>query len=149
MHKSFKILLGGIGLLAGSLLVVQTGGAAGEVKPTADNCANAHAALMSSHPSVHGGFAHPDYGDAIKRLIAAHPHWQIVDEAPPIVSQKISLKIWDAKFHEGATVYVAHCGHGATCNELARAVLKNYPEVGSPTVYCGQVPHVLDNPRPM
>jgi hypothetical protein len=30
---------------------------------------------------------------------------------------------------------------------LAEAVLKRYPESGSPSVWCGEVPHILDNPQ--
>ena len=47
---------------------------------------------------------------------------------------------------EGGTAYVAHCGHGATCNELAREVLKAYPELGNPVVYCTNEPPQSDNP---
>lgn len=143
-----KLLAVGVFGLA-SATVVGTTDAAGGVTATKDDCAEAHAILMASHPSVHGGFAHPDYGEAIKRVVDWHKHWTVIPEPERIVSQKFALKIWDTKFHEGGTAYVAHCGHGATCNELARVVLKAYPEIPSPVVFCGEVPHILDNPRPM
>lgn len=127
---------------------IDDAGAAGNVSATADNCARAHAVLMVSHPRVHGAFPHPDYGEAIKRVVDWNKHWTVLPEMEPMVSQKLALKMWDFRNGEG-TAYVAHCGHGATCNEVARTVLKAYPELGSPMVTCGEIPSFLDNPRPM
>ncbi len=121
--------------------------AAGDVKHTKDDCVTAWATLMVSHPSVHGGFPHQEYKEAILNVIKWNPHWT-VGEYEPGVSQKFELTTMDTHFQEGGTAYVAHCGHGSTCNEVARTILKTYPELGSPHVDCViEPPHVLENPQ--
>ncbi len=130
-----------------SLSVSERGDAANAVQTTKDDCRSAWAILMSSHPSVHAGFPHVEYKEAILSVVRNHPHWTVA-EYEANYSQKFSLQTFDTRFHEGGTSYVAHCGHGATCNELARAVLKQYPELGSPAVYCTvEPPHILENPQ--
>jgi hypothetical protein len=119
--------------------------AAGQVTPTKDDCTTAWAILISHHPSVHGGFPHPDFLEAVQNVTKWHAHWNSGGYEPG-VSQKFSLCNADLKFVEGGGAVVAHCGHGATCNELAREVLKAYPELGSPGVYCTiDPPVVLEN----
>jgi hypothetical protein len=123
-------------------------GAAGSVTTTADNCASAWAILLTSHPSIHGSFPHTDYKDAITGVVNNNRYWT-VGEYERIIAQKFTLETYDTKFHEGGTAYVAHCGSGATCNALASEVLKAYPDLGSPVVYCHyEAPHILDNPSP-
>lgn len=120
--------------------------AAGSVTATKDDCASAWAILMASHPDVHGGFPHVEHKEAILGVVRNRRHWT-PDGYERLVSQKFDLQTFDTRFHEGGTAYVAHCGHGATCNELSREVLKAYPELGSPVVYCTiEPPHILENP---
>jgi hypothetical protein len=122
--------------------------AAGNVTPTKDECTTAWAILMPTHPTVHGGYQHPDFKEAIMSVVNWRKHWT-VGPYEPVVSQKFELLSCNLKFSEGGTAYVAHCGHGATCNELAREVLKAYPEVGNPVVYCvNEPPVVLDSCSP-
>ena len=121
-------------------------GSAGSVTTTKDDCASAWAIIMASHPSVHGGFQHVEYKEAILGVVKWHPHWT-VGPYERIRSQHFELQTFDTRFHEGGTAYVAHCGHGATCNELSREVLKAYPEIPTPVVYCTvEPPHILENP---
>jgi hypothetical protein len=63
-----------------------------------------------------------------------------------MVAQKVSFRQYDVQFTTGATAYVGHCGYGGTCNKLAETILKNYPDAGSPWVFCGAVPYLLQNP---
>ncbi len=140
-----------LGIAAASAMAVtfSTGSidAAGSVKTTKDDCMTAWATLMASHPTVHSAFPHAEYKEAILNVIKWHPHWT-VGSYEAGVSQRFELSTFDTRFHEGGTAYVAHCGHGATCNELARAILKTYPELGSPQVDCTiEPPHVLENPQ--
>lgn len=129
-----------------TLSVTNQIGAAGSVTATKDDCSTAWAILMVSHPTIHGGFQHPAYEEAIMSVVKNRPHWTPTGYEP-FVSQKFDLQKFDTRFNEGGTAYVAHCGHGATCNELAREVLKAYPEVGSPVVMCTiDPPHILENP---
>ncbi len=112
-----------------------------KVKETADNCARAHAILIASKSNRH------DYiWRLISRVVRLRPYqWRVVDEYEPGVAQKVSFKQWDVKYSPGGTAYVAHCGYGGTCNSLAHAILKQYPKLGSPVVFCGRVPYILTN----
>jgi hypothetical protein len=130
-------------VLACIALSVSPGSAANTVQKTADNCMNAHAILMASTDGNHARYWEAIEG-VVKKPIGRRV---VVDSYEPGVAQKVSFRQFDTKFHEGGTAYVAHCGAGFTCNALAEEVLKNYPNVGSPGVYCGDIPHILDNPQ--
>jgi hypothetical protein len=154
MHKGWKVAA--VALASAMATTFTVGGidAAGSVKTTKDDCMTAWATLMASHPTVHAAFPHQEYKEAILNVVKWHPHWNSeIGPTPgggyfPGVSQKFELLTFDTRFVEGGTAYVAHCGHGATCNELAREVLKSYPELGSPQVDCTlEPPHVLENPQ--
>ena len=137
-----KVWLGWVAL-AVAVTAVADGGAANTVHKTADNCMHAHAILAASLDSDHARI-----WEAIERTAKNPPHeYQVVGEYEPMVAMKVSFRQYDLRFHSGAAAYVAHCGHGGTCNKLAEAFLQNYPESGSPGVYCGEVPHILDNPQ--
>lgn len=146
MRKFWKVAAI-LGAAAMATTMVDNTTAAGSVTTTKDDCMTAWAILMASHPTVHGAFPHVEYKEAILNVVKWHPHWT-VGEYLPGESQKFDLQTFDTRFHEGGSAYVAHCGHGATCNELARVILKAYPELGSPVVYCViEPPHILDNPQ--
>jgi hypothetical protein len=143
-----------LGTAAVACMMVDNTTAAGSVTTTKDDCLTAWAILMSSHPTVHAAFPHTEYKEAILNVVKWNPHWNSEIGPNPGagyfagVSQKFDLQTFDTRFHEGGTAYVAHCGHGATCNELARTVLKAYPELGSPVVYCTiEPPPILENPQ--
>jgi hypothetical protein len=136
-----KIILG---LAAGAMFAtaVLDVGAAGSVSRTAENCMNAHAILMASQDGNHSR-----YWEAINTAVRSQVgRFEIVGDYEPGISRKVSFRQYDTRFQQGGTAYVAHCGHGATCNDLADYILKVFPEVGSPGVYCGEVPHILENP---
>ncbi|MEM9695054.1 MAG: hypothetical protein AAGA56_21105 [Myxococcota bacterium] len=119
--------------------------AAGSVAKTKDDCVTAWAILFSTHPTVHGGFQHPEFKDAIMGVVNTRKHWT-VGEYEPGIAQKFDLQTCDTTFVEGGTAYVAHCGSGATCNFVAEEVLKAYPELGSPSVHCTlEPPHILES----
>ena len=139
--KKVWLVLGSLGALAAVMAATQRSEAGGKVTPAPDNCMNAHAVLAASK----GGDSAAIW-QAIEGVVRTHPHWTKVAEYEPMVSQKVSFRQYSVKWGEGITAYVAHCGHGRTCNEVADAVLKAYPDIGSPVVYCGQVPYFLDNP---
>lgn len=110
---------------------------AGTVTTTKDDCVTAWAILTV-------GTAEGQ--EAVKNVVRWHRHWNA--EGYEIgVSQKFQLHTFDRTFG-GGNATVAHCGHGATCNELARVVAKAYPNAGNPVVYCTvEPPHILENPQ--
>jgi hypothetical protein len=133
----------GVAVLLAAALAPTRSGAQNAVQKTADTCANAHAVLL-----VGADGNHARYWEAIYN-VAKNPlkWWRIVDDYTPMVSMVFSFRQYDTRFFQGGTAYVAHCGSGATCNELAEEVLKHYPDSGSPRVYCGEVPYLLENPQ--
>lgn len=131
-------------LFMGTVSLLATGEtqAANSVQKTADTCMNAHAILAASASGNNDVI-----WDAIGRAVKAQPYkWKVVADYEPMIAQKVSFRQYETRFVEGGSAFVAHCGHGGTCNELADWILKNYPDLGSPAVYCGDVPHILDNP---
>ncbi len=137
-----KKMLLGAAALATFGLAVDNGSAAGSVSKTAGNCMNAHAILMASMDGNHDR-----YWQAIESAVKSQPgRFFPVSDYEPGVAQKVSFRQYDTRFQEGGTAYVGHCGSGATCNDLADYILKAYPEVGSPSVHCGEIPHILENP---
>ncbi len=132
---------------ATTFTVTDSTDAANSVTHTKEDCTTAWAILMASHPTIIGAFPDGDYKEAISNIVRNNPHWT-AGTYEHGVSQKFDLQTFETHFHEGGTAYVAHCGHGATCNALAAATLKNYPESGSPVVYCTiEPPSILDNPQ--
>ena len=113
------------------------------VKEGPDSCSNAHLVLVASTSGKH------DYiwGEVGKVVRAGKGKWIVVDDYEPGVVQKVSFRQYDVKDRDGAQAYVAHCGHGGTCNSLAQAFFKEHDNWYSPEVFCGQVPSILQNPQ--
>jgi hypothetical protein len=130
----------GIALLAATLtsaVVVH----AFAVKPGPEGCRNAHAVLVASSTGQHD-VVWRAVGEVVKE---GHGRWQVVDDYEPGVAMRVSFRQYDVG--EGASAYVAHCGHGGTCNELAKAFFAKHDDWYSPEVFCGSVPDRLSNPR--
>jgi hypothetical protein len=126
-----------VGLAANALAQFQ-------VKKTADNCRNAHAVLVASRSGEHALIWRE-----IRRTIDTKNKfgWQLVDEHEPGVMYRFSLRQYDTKYVAGGSAYVAHCGHGGTCNALADAFFADHPNWNTVEVYCGEVPEWLTNPQ--
>ncbi len=108
-----------------------------------ETCANAHAVLVASKSGQH------DYiwGEIGKTVRSKPQSFQVVDEYEPGVVQRVSFTQYDLKYVEGGTAYVAHCGHGGTCNALAKLFVETHPDWYASEVFCGQVPEALVNPQ--
>jgi hypothetical protein len=119
------------------------GQASFKLTQTQDSCKNAFAVLMASaspnKASLWSEVRWIAHGDKEK--------WEVVDQYEPGVVKKLSLHEYDTKFFPGGTAYVAHCGHGGTCNSLAKAWFDKYPNRYSTAVYCGSAPPAIVNPR--
>lgn len=132
------------GLLLGAWALAPAPVAAGSVRRTEDGCKNAHALLMASQDREPGPF-----WEAIAAVVRANEGAFVpVSDYEPGVARKVSFREYDTRYYEGGTAYVAHCGAGFTCNHLAEEILEHYPTAGSPVVYCGAIPDILENPRP-
>jgi len=114
---------------------------AGSVSKTAEGCTSAHAVLFVSQSGDHD-----KEWDRVAGVFKANPDkWKQVSSVEAGKAWEISFSQYDVKWTKGATAYVGHCGHGGTCNEFAAALIKIQPNLGSPHVYCGQVPAALTN----
>lgn len=123
--------------IAASTLTVAEDSDAGTVTTAKDDCMTAWAVLTPG--SAEGQ-------EMVKNVVRWRRHWS-ADGYEAGVSQKFQLHTFDRTFG-GGNATVAHCGHGATCNELAREVAKAYPNAGNPVVYCvNEPPHILENPQ--
>ena len=96
--------------------------AEGGVTATKDDCMSAWAVLAP-------GDAKP----AVEGVVRWRTYWKS-DSYERGVSQSFDLQIFGVV--GGGDAVVAHCGHGATCNELARAVNRAYPNLSNPVVFC-------------
>lgn len=114
-----------------------------KVKEGAETCSNAHLVLVASKSGQH------DYiwGEIGKVVRSGNGKWVVVDDYEPGVVQRVSFRQYDVAGQEGASAYVAHCGHGGTCNSLAHAFFAKHSNWYSPEVFCGAVPSVLENPQ--
>lgn len=126
------------------MALVTTVALAGSVSKTAEGCTKAHAVLFVSKSGDH-----EKEWARVRGVLTANPDkWKVVESVEPGTAWQVSFNQYDVKWTKGATAYVAHCGHGGTCNEFAEALIKIQPNLGSPHVYCGEVPAALSNPQP-
>jgi len=70
---------------------------------------------------------------------------EMVNSYEPGKVGSVEFKEYAVKGHDNGKAYVAHCGHGGTCNMVAERLLRIYKGIGKPTVYCGEnaVPKML------
>jgi hypothetical protein len=129
-----KLSLGGVAFVAalgvGMLIVAPTDAA---VTKTKEDCKTAWAVL---------GPANERGTSAVTEVVDEHPGWS-ADGYEPMVSQKFALMVFDVEGQDTAAI-VAHCGHGATCNQLATEVEQKHADLHDPVVVC-----TVDPPAPL
>jgi hypothetical protein len=141
--KRFVGLCLGLVVLALGLFAGTTSDAS-DFKRAPDGCKNAHAILGWSNFE---GEKHMEIWRIAGFVMYSRPHWKVVDDHEPGVSQQASFRQYGVKGRDDATAYVANCGHGATCNAIAAAFFKAYRRVGKPRVYCGALPGLLEGEK--
>jgi hypothetical protein len=137
-----------------------------EFKKAPEGCSNAHAVLgwsqfkqgkEESDDAFERRKKRPWYklGLVVGRLNWANicdkekaPLLEVVSSHEPGKIQQASFKQYSVKGHDGAYAYVAHCGHGGTCNMVASRLHALYKGIGKPRVYCGEnaIPNMLESP---
>ena len=131
MHK--LLTMGGVALVAAlSVGLLPTTSQAG-VTRTKDDCKTAWAVLTANNAQGQ---------EAVKEVVAEHPSWS-ADGYEPMVSQKFALMVFDVVGSDDSVI-VAHCGHGATCNQLAEEVEKKHADLHDPVIVC-----TVDSPTPL
>ncbi|MEM1029185.1 MAG: hypothetical protein AAF928_19150 [Myxococcota bacterium] len=113
------------------------------VKEGPETCANAHAVVVASRTADHDVV----WGEIGKVIRRKPQRFRVRPDYEPGVVGSISLRQYDLEYVEGGSAYVAHCGHGGTCNQLVRDFFAEHDDWYSPEVFCGAVPDGLDNGR--
>lgn len=137
MKVKAKLLVAALVAGLGLALTPMHDAEAGNVTQTQDNCITAWAILAPNRLETRS---------SIKKIIDGNDRLSD-DGYEAKVSEKFALMIFDLVDGRGEAI-VAHCGHGGTCNFLAREVNKNYPTI-SPVVVCTHdPPNSIENGRP-
>lgn len=133
------VAVAGLGLVGLAISTTGTSAVgAGSVSATKDDCADAWAILFSTNDKS------GNKKEMVKRVVAGRGYWRVGDFERGR-SQHFELLTANVKDEAGLEAHIAHCGHGATCNELSREILRNYPDIGSPVVFCQpELPIILD-----
>lgn len=139
--------LAALSLFAVPVAIATTASAdGGDVKEANETCYTATAILLGGD-----GNDESTRVDMIRRTIERGKKWTIVSEPPNNRWGEVALVKFDVKtpYKGGPTVaYTVQCGHGGTCNEVAKAFRKDYPTLTpAPVVTCGDVSAVLVNPQ--
>lgn len=87
----------------------------------------------------------------IRAVLAESSDWKRVDEIPQNRVGDVAIVRYDVRstYRGGPTVvYTGACGHGGTCNDVAKKFAEKHPEVKpEPAVHCGDLSNVLVNPQ--
>jgi hypothetical protein len=135
---------------------------AAEFQKAPDSCRNAHAILGWSDFKKGPDETDEQFGERTRQpwvkvgWVVGRLNWgrsegneqiKMVDSYEPGVVGQASFKEYRVDGHDNGKAYVAHCGHGGTCNLIAARVHRLYKGIGKPIVYCGEnaLPRVLIN----
>ncbi|NUO48077.1 MAG: hypothetical protein HOV80_04390 [Polyangiaceae bacterium] len=120
---------------------------AGDVKEADATCHTATAILLTGD-----GNSEDAHWSKIREVVSANKKLTVVREAPTNRVGEVALTRFDIKhtFKGGPTVaYTVQCGHGGTCNDVAKEFHTKFPTLTPvPVVQCGDVSNVLTNPQP-
>ena len=134
-----------------------------EFKQAPDSCRHAHAILGWSDFKKGPDESDEDFEERKKRpwfkvgWVVGRLNWGRSEgnEQLRMVSKyeagkvgQVEFKEYKVKGHDNGKAYVAHCGHGGTCNMVAARLFRIYKGIGKPTVYCGEtaIPRMLESP---
>jgi hypothetical protein len=124
-------------LLAPLSVLVLAGSAYAAVQETTPVCMNAHAILAGSSDGETASRWRA-IGEVMRKN---QRRWQVVPEAERGVVDRVAFKQWRPRWPTKGgpdTFYVAHCGHGGTCNAVAREMAETFPQATpQPVVFCG------------
>lgn len=132
-------------LTAAASLTVRAG--ADDVKEADRTCYTATALLLTGD-----GNDEASRWSKIREVLASDRHWTEVDRAPENRVGEAALTRFDIRhtYRGGPThAYTVQCGHGGTCNDIARKFREKFPQFSpAPVVQCGDVGNMLTNPTP-
>ena len=143
-----RVLFASVALVASLSLAVTSALADGGVKEADATCSTATAILLTGDGSDDAARA-----SMIRKVIEDKRAWTIVDTPPTNRVGEVTIVRFDVKhtYKGGPTAaYTVQCGHGGTCNDVAKEFRAKHPQVTpAPAVQCGDVSNVLVNPQVM
>ncbi|HNS96826.1 MAG TPA: hypothetical protein PLJ27_06550 [Polyangiaceae bacterium] len=105
------------------------------IKTIPDHCSDAKAVLAVI---THEAYSKPGFEwKWVRQVMLANPQFTVVPHAA-LMPGMVTFQDYDYGT-SNAKALVAHCGHGGTCNQVAKAY-KRIVRSSKPTVYCGPVP---------
>lgn len=129
-----------------AVLAVTQAHADGDVKEADATCYTATAILLPGD-----GSDEQLRVDMIRKVLESNRSWTIVSEPPQNRVGEVAIVKFDVKntYRGGPTVaYTVQCGHGGTCNDVAKEFRVKHPKITpAPVVQCGDVSNVLVNPQ--
>ncbi|MSP25994.1 MAG: hypothetical protein EXR75_12705 [Myxococcales bacterium] len=108
------------------------------------SCTNAHAVLGWSIFSTEE--QHKVVWSKIGWILARRTWLTQVENVEPGVTRQLAFTQHRVKGNPKAHAYVAQCGFGGTCNEIAAIFTHGYKGVGVAHVDCGRLPSILIEP---
>jgi len=84
--------------------------------------------------------------DKVGWILGRRKYLKQVEAPTAAISQQASFWQYRVAEREHSYAYVANCGAGSTCNEIASAFFKHNQGVGTPRVYCGALPPQITSP---
>ncbi len=134
-------------VLAGAVASLTVRAGADDVKEADRTCYTATAVLLTGD-----GNEEASRWTKIREVLASDKHWTEVDRAPENRVGEAALTRFDIRhtYQGGPThAYTVQCGHGGTCNDIARKFREKFPQFSpAPVVQCGDVSNMLTNPTP-
>ena len=142
MNRTLWISFAALGF--GGVALLPADGMAGDVKEANATCMSATALLI-----VSDGADDDKPWRTIRNVIRSNKNWTIVPAPESNVTDRIALTRWTIKHtYKGGptTAYTVQCGHGGTCNEVARRFAERFPQgAPAPSVHC-DVSNLLESP---
>ncbi len=87
----------------------------------------------------------------IRNVLSTNSAWTRVDQVPQNRVGEVAIVKYDVRSaYKGgpSVVYTVACGHGGTCNDVAKRFNEKHPEIKpAPAVHCGDLSAVLTNPQ--
>ena len=141
MRRTFVVFSAALALLVAH---ARGADAAAAVLTKKENCTNAYAVLGWSTFTTEEQHKLP--WSKIGWILGRRTWLTQVETIEPGVVRQLAFFDYRVKGNPKAHAYVAQCGHGGTCNEVADVFSRIYHGIGVAQVECGALPGILVEP---
>jgi hypothetical protein len=133
-----------LSLSAIGLAAAGSAAADGAVKEADPTCTMATAVLLLGD----GSDANVRW-DMIRKVLATNPSWVVGTEAQRGTVGSVAMTQWNVRYpYKGGPTqaYTVQCGHGGTCNDIAKAFAKTFPQLQPGPAVVGDATAMFDSP---